>query len=98
VFGEYLDALPGRWLVWHGRGPLGPTRYACGEHRGEPVAYLREHYGTIAWHPWRMPPYATTRSDTERAIARGGLLDAEVGPAVIAGRPALIGTLCAAAR
>jgi hypothetical protein len=39
------------------------------------VAYVREHYGTIARHPWKMPPYATSRrsSDTERAIARGGL-------------------------
>lgn len=75
VFGEYLDALPGRWLVWHGRGPLGPTRYACPDHRGDLVAYLREHYGTVAPHPWKMPPYPTSRrsSDTERAIANGGL-------------------------
>jgi hypothetical protein len=77
VFGEYLDALPGRWLTWHGRGPLGPTRYACETHRGELVAYVREHYGTIAWHPWKRPPYATSRrsADTERAIAiaLGGL-------------------------
>ena len=75
VFGEYLDVPPGRWLVWHGRGPLGPTRYACGEHRGDLVAHVREHYGTIASHPWKMPPYATSRrsSDTERAIAKGGL-------------------------
>jgi hypothetical protein len=73
VFGEYLEASP--WLVWHGRGPLGPTRYACGDHRGDLVAYVREHYGTIAQHPWKMPPYATSRrsSDTERAIAKGGL-------------------------
>jgi hypothetical protein len=75
VFGEYLDAPPDRWLVWHGRGPLGPTRYACQEHRGDLVAHVREHYGTVAPHPWKMPPYATTRrsSDTEKAIARGGL-------------------------
>lgn len=75
VFGEYLDVPPGRWLVWHGRGPLGPTRYACERHRGDLVADVREHYGTIASHPWKMPPYATTArsSDTERAIAKGGL-------------------------
>jgi hypothetical protein len=75
LFGSYLDMLPGRWLVWHGRGPLGPTRYACAEHRGELVAYVREHYGTVAEHPWKMPPYATSArsSDTERAIAKGGL-------------------------
>jgi hypothetical protein len=39
------------------------------------VAYVREHYGTIARHPWKMPPYPTSRRsrDTEKAIARGGL-------------------------
>jgi hypothetical protein len=75
AFGVYLDVPPGRWLVWHGRGPLGPTRYACDDHRGDLVAFVREHYGTIAPHPWKMPPYATTcrSGDTERAIASGGL-------------------------
>jgi hypothetical protein len=73
VFGEFLDA--GRWRVWHGRGPLGPTRWACEKHRGDLVAYVREHYGTVAPHPWKMPPYPATRRsrDTERAIAHGGL-------------------------
>jgi hypothetical protein len=73
VFGEYLEA--GAWLVWHGHGPLGPTRWACEDHRGDLVAYVREHYGTVAPHPWKMPPYPTTRRsrDTERAIAHGGL-------------------------
>ena len=32
--GEYVDAEPGRWLTWHGRGMYGPQRYACGAHRG----------------------------------------------------------------
>jgi hypothetical protein len=75
AFGEYLDALPGRWLVWHGRGPFGPHRYACAEHRGELTAYLREHYGSIGKHPWKMPPYPTTlrTSNTERALRMGGL-------------------------
>ena len=70
VCGEYLDALPGRWLVWHGRGPFGPTRYACAEHRGDLTAYLREHYGTLGWQPWKMPPYPITRRsrDTDRAL------------------------------
>ena len=36
MFGEYLDAFPGRWLVWNGGGPLGPRRYACRKHRGRP--------------------------------------------------------------
>jgi hypothetical protein len=75
VFGEYLDVRPGGWLGWHGRGPLGPTRYSCPQHRGDLTAYVREHYGTIAPNPWKMPPYPTTRrsADTERAIRQGGL-------------------------
>jgi hypothetical protein len=69
LHGEYLDALPGRWLVWFGAGPLGPTRYACAEHRGELTAFVRVHYGSVGWQPWKMPPYATTRRtrDTEKA-------------------------------
>jgi hypothetical protein len=74
-FGLYLDAAPGRWLVWLGGGPLGPRRYACADHRGELTADLREHYGSIAPNPWKRPPYPTTvrSADTERAIANGGL-------------------------
>jgi hypothetical protein len=45
-FGEYVDADPGRWLTWHGRGIYGRTRYACGAHRGELKAELREQYGS----------------------------------------------------
>ena len=59
AFGTYVDAMPEKWLVWHGRGPYGPPRHACAEHRGDLVAYLREHYGTIGPHPWARPPYAT---------------------------------------
>ena len=71
-FGEYLDAPPGRWLHWQGRGVLGPIRYACAAHRGDLVAYLREHYGTVAPHPWKRPPYPMTlrRDGTERAFRR----------------------------
>ena len=50
--GEYLDAEPGRWLTWSGHGLFGPRRYACGEHRGELKAALRETYGTLGRHPW----------------------------------------------
>ena len=46
-FGEYVDADPGNWLTWHGRGIYGRTRYACGEHRGDLKADLRETYGTV---------------------------------------------------
>ncbi len=75
AFGQYLEVPPGGWLTWLGGGPLGPRRYACKTHRGELTAYLREHYGTIASSPWKMPPYpvsARTR-DTERAIRQRGL-------------------------
>ena len=56
-FGRYVDVGPSRWLKWHGRGPLGPTRYSCPDHRGELTAYLRSHYGTVARQPWNMGPY-----------------------------------------
>jgi hypothetical protein len=51
--GEYVDADPGRWLTWHGRGIYGPHRYACGDHRGELKAVIREQYGTLGWHRGR---------------------------------------------
>ena len=72
LFGEYLDIEPGRWLVWHGRGLYGHTLYACGEHRGELKAFLREHYGTLGWHPWKMgpPPVEAVHPDKLRARAR----------------------------
>ncbi len=75
AFGEYVDVPPGRWLAWHGGGPLGPRRYACAQHRGELTAFLREHYGTIAPNPWKRPPYPTSvrTPDTERAISKGAL-------------------------
>ena len=69
VWGAYQNALPGRWLIWHGRGLYGPARYACPEHRGDLVAYLREHYGTIGFHPWKRPPYPNSlaSADTDHA-------------------------------
>ena len=69
TWGAYQDALPGRWLIFHGGGLYGPPRHACAEHRGDLVAYLREHYGTIGFHPWKRPPYPSSLAtgDTERA-------------------------------
>lgn len=64
-FGRYVDAGLDRWLVWHGRGPLGPMRYACPGHRGELTAYLRHHYGSVAPQPWKMGPY-------QRPLVGGG--------------------------
>jgi hypothetical protein len=66
--GEYVDADPGRWLTWHGRGIYGPQRYACGEHRGELKAVVREQYGTLGWHPWAKGPHPWAgRRGTDRA-------------------------------
>ena len=66
--GEYVDAEPGRWLTWHGRGMYGPQRYACGAHRGELKALVREHYGTLGWHPWAKGPHPWAgRRGTDRA-------------------------------
>lgn len=73
--GEYVDAEPGRWLSWHGRGLYGPNRYACGDHRGELKALLREHYGTLGWHPWAMGPHpwaGRRGSARARRLARAG--------------------------
>jgi hypothetical protein len=68
--GEYVDADPGRWLTWHGRGMYGPHRYACGAHRGELKARVREHYGTLGWHPWATGPHPWAgRRGTDRARA-----------------------------
>jgi hypothetical protein len=55
--GEYVDAEPGRWLTWHGRGIYGPACDACAQDRGELKARLREQYGTLGWHPWAIGPH-----------------------------------------
>jgi hypothetical protein len=71
-FGEYVDADPGNWLTWHGRGIYGRTRYACGEHRGDLKADLRETYGTVGRHPWAKGPHRgpATAAPTARASSR----------------------------
>ena len=48
---------------------LCPARYACEEHRGDLVAFLREHYGTLGFHPWKRPPYphSLESADTDHA-------------------------------
>ena len=71
--GEYVDADPGGWLTWHGRGIYGPQRYACAEHRDELKARLCQLYGSLGWHPWaRGPhPWAGRRgTDKARRLAR----------------------------
>jgi hypothetical protein len=74
--GEYVDAVgpdPLYWLTWHGRGIYGPQRYACGLHRGELKAILREQYGTLGWHPWAVGPHpwaGRRGTDKARRLAR----------------------------
>lgn len=73
--GEYVDAPPGNWLTWHGRGLYGRTRYACGGHRGELKAELREHLGTLGGGPWTMGPHpwgGRRGTDRARALIRSG--------------------------
>jgi hypothetical protein len=75
-----VDAEPERWLVWHGRGIYGPTRYACGNHRGELKALLREQYGMLGWHPWAKGPHPWAgRRGTDRARRLRRTLVAGVG-------------------
>ena len=71
TFGAYQDALPGRWLIFHGRGLLGPPRYACAAHRGDLVAFLREHYGAVGSQVWRRRPIRRA-SRTPTSTGRGG--------------------------
>ena len=69
--GEYVDAEPERWLVWHGRGIYGRTLYACGEHRGE----LKAIAARAVWHARlapvgkRAPSVGGPARDRPRAIA-----------------------------
>ena len=79
--GEYVDAEPGRWLTWHGRGIYGPHRYACGEHRGELKALLREHYGTLGGTPGRSARPWAGRRGTDRARRLSRALRSTMGPA-----------------
>ena len=79
--GEYVDAQPGNWLTWHGRGLYGRTRYACGEHRGELKAALRASYGSLGWHPWARGPHPWAgRRGSERALRLARGLRSTMGP------------------
>jgi hypothetical protein len=58
LFGELIDAMPGKWLVWHAGGLLGPRRYACPDHRKMLLKKIRFHYAYSGeqW-VWKRPPY-----------------------------------------
>jgi len=80
TFGAYVDAMPEKWLVWHGHGPYGPPRYACAEHRGDLTAYLRNHYGAIGPHPWKKGPYPTKLEKSDRADRKVSLGEGSAMP------------------
>ena len=93
-FGEYVDADPGNWLTWSGRGIYGRTRYACGEHRGDLKADLRETYGTVGRHPWAKGPHPWAgRRGTDRArrLARSLRLDLRVAQPLLLEQPGPVG-------
>jgi hypothetical protein len=78
--GEYVDAEPGRWLTWHGRGIYGPICYACEAHRGDLKARLREDYGNLGWHPWAKGPHPWAgRRGTDRARRLSRTLRSNLG-------------------
>ena len=68
--GEYVHVAPARWLIWHGRGLYGNTRYACGKHRGELKASIRNAYGTLGHHPWSMKNQPSVPPDDPAAARR----------------------------
>jgi hypothetical protein len=53
-WGCFTDAEPAGWLVWHGKGIYGPTRYSCAACRIKLRDFVRRHYGTVGWHPHAM--------------------------------------------
>ncbi|MEA2193515.1 MAG: hypothetical protein QOI73_3636 [Solirubrobacteraceae bacterium] len=58
LFGELIDAMPGKWLVWHAGGLLGPRRYACADHRKALLKSIRFHHAyTGEQWVWKQPPY-----------------------------------------
>ena len=70
VCGEYLDALPGRWLVWHGRGPFGPTplRVRRAPRRPDRLPARALRHARLAARGATMPP-PTSRGCAARALA-----------------------------
>lgn len=80
LFGTYVDAEPGNWLVWHGRGIYGPQRYACPAHREELKARLRKHYGSVGPHPFAEGPHPAgwlRRESLQRMRRRRALMTYE---------------------
>ena len=74
VFGEYLDA---RSAGWSGTGAARSARRATPAPSTAAISWptCASTTARSPAHPWKMPPYATSRRsrDTELAIARGGL-------------------------
>lgn len=98
--GMYLDARPGRWLIWTGGGLLGPARYACPRHRGDLTARLRAQYGSLGravWesepHPQRWPDRVSAAAATELApCVSGSAADLQLAIAAEFGRADAVAT------
>ena len=77
--GEYVDAEPERWLVWHGRGIYGRTllrlRQPPRRAEGARCASCTARSAGIPWamgpHPWR-GRRGTDRARALQRSARGG--------------------------
>ena len=67
--GEYVDAEPGRWLTWHGRGMSGRNGTRAAPTAARLKALVREHYGTLRVAPVgdRTSPVGRPARPTERA-------------------------------
>ncbi len=63
TLGEYRDAQPAGWLIWTAGGALGAKRYACVEHRGDLIAYVRRIYGASRSGVWQDEPYLSLWPD-----------------------------------
>ena len=50
--GEYVDAAAGGSPTWHGRPIYGPRVWPVASTAANSKAQLREHYGSLGWHPW----------------------------------------------
>src|SRR3954470_16249048 len=69
TWGAYQDALPGKWLVFHGRGLYGPPPYACPDHRSDLAPHPPPHCAGVVCQLWKPPPYPSSlvHADTDNA-------------------------------
>lgn len=71
LVGEFIDAMPGKWLVWHAGGLLGPRRHACPEHRRALLKTVRLQYAYSGeQRVWKRPPYPQRWPAEDRGAPR----------------------------